>query len=195
MPRRPRELEDGGIYHLFNRGNNRMELFGADRDYRTFLDLVREAKKRFPADIFHYCVMPNHFHFLLRISRGLDLPRWMHRIQLGYARYFMKLHGFVGHVFQQRFRSPRIAEESYYLQCGRYIERNPVKAGLVKEAADYRYSSARFYVRGETDELVTPNVYYEEMGETDAARKENYRKFLAIDEPYGAIVDRVLAKV
>lgn len=119
----------------------------------------------------------------------------MHRTQLAYARYFKKKYKFMGHVFQERFRSPRIPEESYYLQCGRYIERNPVKAGLVKDAAGYPWSSAAYYALGEPDALITPNLYYAGMGASTAERQENYQKFLSMDEPYGAIVDQALTRV
>lgn len=119
----------------------------------------------------------------------------MHRLQLAYARYFKKTRTFVGHVFQERFRSPRIAEESYYLQCGRYIERNPVKAGLVQEAGEYPYSSAKFYVLGERDPLVTPNPYYGETGSSDEERRRRYREFLMLEEPYSQMLDVALTRV
>ena len=195
MPRKPRELADEGIYHLFNRGNDRRMLFNEEADFRFFLSLIAEAKRKFPAEIYHYCLMTNHFHLLLRIQRGLDLPRLMHHLQLGYARYFKKKYGFVGHVFQERFRSPRIPEESYYLQCGRYIERNPVKAHLVKEPWEYPHSSAAFYAWGNSDPLITPDLYFEELGASDEERRKNYRQFVLRDEPYAAMVEEALARI
>lgn len=195
MPRKPRELVDGGIYHVFNRGNDRRNLFGEEADYRCFLGCLGSCLRLVSADLYHYCLMPNHFHLLLKIQKRGDLSVFMHRLQLAYARYFKKTRSFSGHVFQERFRSPRIYEESYYLQCGRYIERNPVKAELVPEAADYPYSSARFYVRGEKDHLVTPNPYYQQMGSSDGEKQMRYREFLVFDEPYAAMLDTALAKV
>ena len=195
MPRKPRELVDEGIYHVFNRGNDRRELFPEKDDYYFFLKQLSEAKAKTKTDIYHYCLMTNHFHLLVRVNAGKDLPRFMHLVQLGYARYFKKKYLFVGHIFQERFRSPRISQESYYLQCGRYIERNPVKAGLVREASDYPFSSASFYALGRKDDLITPNLYYFDMGNSDEIRRENYRKFLLIDEPYSAIVDAALIRV
>ena len=195
MPRKVRELEDGGIYHVFNRGNDRRDLFQDEKDFEFFLSQLLSVKHQLDSEIYHYCLMTNHFHLLVKVQKGEDLPKLMHRCQLAYARYFKKKYSFVGHVFQERFRSPRIPEESYYLQCGRYIERNPVKAGLVMEAWKYPYSSARVYGLGEKNLLVTPNLYYEEMGNSDEKRRINYQKFLAIDEPYHAIVDVALTKV
>ncbi len=195
MPRTPRELVDGGIYHVFNRGNDRRQLFGEPEDYRCFLNHLRRGLADRPGALYHYCLMPNHFHLLLAVQHGEDLPALMHRTQLAYARYFKKTRAFTGHVFQERFRSPRIAEESYYLQCGRYIERNPVKAHLVAQAADYPYASARYYALGQPDPLVTPNPYYEAMGQVAEERQQRYREFLALEEPYAPMLDAALTHV
>lgn len=193
MPRKPRELVDGGIYHVFNRGNDRMDLFGDENDFQCFLDLLLIQKRKTESDLFHYCLMTNHFHLLVKVKRGNDLPLFMHGLQLAYTRYFKKKYQFLGHLFQQRFKSSRIEEESYFLQCGRYIERNPLKAHLVKECADYKYSSARFYVEGSKNELITLNPYYLSMGSSDKERQEHYRQFILIDEPYSQLVDEALS--
>lgn len=195
MPRRRRELVDEGIYHVFNRGNDRRQLFSEPEDYQCFLNHLGLGISKHSVELYHYCLMPNHFHLLLKIQGANDLPVLMHRVQLAYVRYFKKTRAFVGHVFQDRFRSPRISQESYYLQCGRYIERNPVKAEMVKEAPDYPYSSAAFYVRGGEDPLLTVNPYYLEMGSSEPERQRRYREFLALDEPYAAMVDAALTKV
>ena len=195
MPRKVRQLEDGGIYHIYARGNNRQEVFRGPEDFASYRQVMIEAKERYAFEIYHYCLMSNHLHLLIRVSQGQDLPQLIHWIQLAYARYYKKKYRYVGHLFQGRFRSPKIPCESYYLQCGRYIERNPVKAGLVKEAAAYRYSSARFYVDGASDELVTANLYYEGMGKSPLERREAYRQFVSLDEPYTEMVDAILARV
>jgi len=195
MPRKPRQLVDGGIYHVFNRGNDRRNLFSEPEDYACFLNHLGSNVSRLSVELYHYCLMPNHFHFLLRIQKCHDLAELMHRVQLSYARYFKRSRTFVGHVFQERFRSPRISEESYYLQCGRYIERNPVKADLVNEAAAYPYSSAKFYVMGVGDPLLTCNPFYAEMGKTDEERRRRYQAFLSFDEPYARMLDVALTRV
>jgi len=153
------------------------------------------VKTELNADLYHYCLMTNHFHLLIQITKAETLSKLMHRIQLSYARYFKRKYSFVGHVFQERFRSPRIPEESYYLQCGRYIERNPVKAGLVKDSSQYEWSSASYYASGKLNLLITPNLYYQEMGLTPEQRQLNYRRFLSVDEPYSQLVDEMLIRV
>ncbi len=194
MPRRPRVLVDGGIYHVFNRGNNRHDLFCDQEDAGIFLSYLYEIKQELGASIYHYCLMTNHFHFLMKVERGEDLSKVMHRAQLGYARYFKRKYKFVGHVFQERFRSPLIDREAYYLQCGRYIERNPVKADMVKNAWDYEWTSATYYALGEKDGMITPNPYYEGMGKDAASRQESYRSFLAIEDAYSKLIDEALIK-
>ena len=194
MPRKPREFVDQGIYHVFNRGNNRSNVFQSVGDYLCFLNLMQSAKDKYEIQIFHYCLMTNHFHFLLRSNKKNDLPAFMHWLQLGYVRYFKSKYETTGHVFEERFRSPRIAEESYYLQCGRYIERNPVKANVVSYAWHYVYSSASFYVEGKSNPLITPNIYYLQMGGTEVERKKSYQKFLLLEEPYEPLIGAQLLK-
>lgn len=192
MPRRPRALVDDGIYHVYNRGNDRIDLFRCEEDFHSFLNLLLEAKQRFSLSIYHYCLMTNHFHLFVRVRQGDDLPKSMHSVQLAYTRVLKKRYEHLGHAFQGRFRSPLISKESYYLQCGRYIERNPVKAGMVKRAEDYEYSSARYYVFGRKDPLITPDEYYLELGNTDEERRKEYRDFLSLEEPYSEMVDEML---
>ena len=172
MPRKVRELVDNGIYHVYNRGNNRKNLFEDCEDFQTYLAMLGVAKEKYEADIFHYCLMTNHYHFLMRVKKGESLGPLMHKVQLSYVRYYKKKYSYCGHVFQERYRSPRIHEESYYLQCGRYIERNPVKAGMVEESDEYPYSSASFYTTGQRDNLITANLYYADMGRSDDERQE-----------------------
>jgi len=86
MPRRPRELMDGGIYHIFSRGNNRKPLFEDGSDFEQFLSSVSQSRAFFPFELYHYCLMPNHFHLLLRIACGRNLPKLMRHIKLSYTR-------------------------------------------------------------------------------------------------------------
>jgi putative transposase len=192
MPRKSRELMDLGIYHIVGRGNNRQKLYQEKADYEQKIALLLRAKQKWTFELFHYCLMPNHFHLLVRVQKGADLPSIMRETLLAYTRYCKRKYRFMGHLFQGRFKSPRIPEESYYLQCGRYIERNPVKAKMVSEAWHYPYSSACFYISGKSDSLITPNLYYQQMGSSDTERQEAYRRFLLQDEPYRSIVDAEL---
>lgn len=191
MPRKPRNLEDQGLYHVYNRGNECQDIYRDSDDFSAFLESLRVAKERFKVDIFHYCLMTNHFHLLIKVQKGPDLALMMHLLQRKYAWHMKKKYAFMGHLYQGRYKSPRIAEDSYYLQCGRYIERNPVEANMVKYAYDYRYSSAAFYALGRTDSIVTSNDFYLEMGRTPEERRLAYREYLQMNSPYGDLVDKV----
>jgi putative transposase len=194
MARRPRELIDGGIYHVYNRGNNKGDLFTLNEDFHFFLECLMEAKSLFSVDIFHYCLMNNHFHLLLRVKTAESLPQFMHKVQLRFARFFKNKYSSVGHVFQERYRSPRVPEESYYLQCGRYIEKNPIRAGIVDDAFEYPWSSAKHYGLGAKDSLITTSFHYNELGETIEKRIRAYREFLLLDDPYEAMISEGLKR-
>ena len=194
MPRKPREFVDGGIYHVFNRGNNRRRLFKSEEDFHCFLKILKKAQTQYPVKLFHYCLMNNHYHLLVQNVKKTALPKFMHWLQLAYVRFFKKKYQTTGHLFEERFRGPRIAEESYYLQCGRYIERNPVEAGLVSRAEEYPYSSAPYYGQGIKNDLITPDPYYVEMGRSDAERQKNYLRFLSLADPYSAMIQNQLMK-
>lgn len=195
MPRRKRELENGGIYHIYCRGNNRQRLFRCEKDFEKYLELLKKIKDRYEFQLYHYCLMSNHVHLLMEVVQGRNLACIMHQLQLGYARYYKKQYKYTGHLYQGRFRSPRISEESYYLQCGRYIERNPVKAKMVDKAEDYEYSSASYYVMGHDNDLIAMNRYYASMGKTVEERRRAYREFVTLDEPYEDMVTAGLQRV
>ena len=194
MPRKPREFVAGGIFHVFNRGNNRKTIFKERENFECFKGMLKKGQERESVKIYHYCLMSTHFHMLLKSEKSESLSRFMHWVQLGYARYYKKKYGTTGHVFEERYRSPRIAKESYYLQCGRYIERNPLKAKLVKQVEDYPYSSARHYVKGICDSLITDNIYFQGLGRSQEERCQNYRRFVKMDEPYEALISDQLLK-
>ncbi len=118
---------DGDIYHVINRGNNRMRLFHTDADFIFFLDLLKQYKALFPIVLYHYCLMSNHVHFLMKTIQGSDLSRLMQGINQSYSNYYKRTYQHMGHIWQGRYKSFKITKDSYLLECGRYIERNPLK--------------------------------------------------------------------
>ena len=133
MPRKPRPLIDGGCYHLIARGNNRQPVFAIEGGVVRFLDLLAQAKAMYPAKLYHYCLMSNHLHFLVQIELGTHLPKFMQRLLQGYGRWYKVQQRYSGHVWQGRYKSPLVDQESYFLEAGRYIERNPLRAKLVTD--------------------------------------------------------------
>jgi len=192
MPRPPRPLVEGGCYHLIARGNNRQFLFTEEAAFRYFLDGLARAKTRYPAKLYHYCLMSNHIHLLLAIESGADLPRFMQHLLQGYGRWYQHRVGQVGHVWQGRYKSPLVARDSYFLEAGRYIERNPLRAKLVTDLKDYPWSSYAFYAYGTDHALVDEDPYYASLGSTAYRRQEAYRQFVSLESPYATILDTQL---
>lgn len=113
--------------------------------------------------IFHWVIMNNHVHLLVQTASGNILAKAMQGISLAYTIKFNKKYGRCGQLWQGRFKSIPVEESSYLLECGRYIERNPARAGIVSNAADYTWSSFRIHQNGESDELTKTHSLLEEF--------------------------------
>ena len=142
MPRPHRRIEDGTIYHVTNRGNGRRALFGKDQDFIAFGTLLGEAFARFPVDLLAYCLMGNHWHLLLRPRTGKALSRLMAWLTVTHARRHHQHYPNPGsgHLYQGRFKSFPVQSDEHFLIVARYIHANPVRAGLVRRAQDWRWS-------------------------------------------------------
>ena len=180
---------DGGCYHLLARGNNRQFVFREAAAFQHFLELLARAKAKYPAKLYHYCLLSNHIHLLLEIETAEHLPKLMQGVLQGYGRWYKARQQYWGHVWQGRYKSPLVAEESYYLEAGRYIERNPLRAKLVQELKDYRWSSYRFYAYGAPDPLVAEDPYYARLGVTPRDRQLAYQEFVRLETPYATVLD------
>jgi putative transposase len=184
MPRTARHClwTEAACYHLMNRGHNRETVFADAADFRYFLDLLGRYRQRFAVRIYHYCLMSNHFHLLVQLPDPERLSALVAGLLRAYVHYFNRRYAFVGHLWQGRFKSPAIEAEPYLLSCGRYIERNPLEAGLVAAPCDYAWSSCRAYVLGESNELLSANCWYESLGESAALRQRRWLEFLQGDD-------------
>lgn len=189
MSRERRILIDRGVYHTISRGHNKCQLFHSIEDYQIYRNLIREYQKRFPSELFHYCLMPNHIHMLLRILRGLDLPHLMQCINQAYARHYRKTYGLVGNLFQGRYKGLMIDSDEYLLECGRYIERNPLRTNAEEDLSRHHFSSFRFYTDGAEDDILTPNPLYEELSKDRAERMRLYREYVFQIRPYDKIIE------
>jgi len=154
MPRIPRGLSDGLVYHVLNRGNGKQRVFHSDKDYEAFVSLMREAKERYSLKLLAYCLMPNHFHIVLMPAQSEDLSKWMQWLMTSHVRRYHRYHGTSGHVWQGRFFSSPL-DEAYLWAAMRYVERNPVRAKMVRKAENYRWSSAAAHCRVREDEVLT----------------------------------------
>lgn len=192
MARKPRCIRQGEFYHILCRGNDRKELFKAQGDFSFFLIALSRYSSRSSVSIYHYCLMTNHAHFLMKCDNSDEgITHLMHDLQTAYAVYFQKRYGRTGHVFENRFKDHLIEDEAYLLECGRYIERNPVRAGMVREAHEYEWSSFRYYASGERGRFsITENPMYESLGRTPEERREKYCGYVGEQRAYEKIVDK-----
>lgn len=142
MPRGPRAIHPGVCYHVINRGNNRRQLFHRPAEYAAFIALIREANDLVPLELFAVCVMPNHFHLVLRPSERGAVGRWMHWLLTSHAQRYNRAHDIEGRVWQGRYKAFPIEGGSHLLTVLRYVERNAVRAKLVGRARDWRWCSA-----------------------------------------------------
>ena len=176
MPRLPRPTVDGFVYHAINRGNNREVVFHDEEDHRAFLTSLARAKERYPFRLYGYCLMSDHFHLLLGPEPGQSISRILQSITVAHTARYHKQHGSSGHVWQGRFRSPVIQEDEHLLVVLRYIEANPIRAGLIARLADYPWSSYQAHGLGQADPLLSAMPVYEALGRTAAERRSRWRR-------------------
>jgi REP element-mobilizing transposase RayT len=155
MPRKPR-IDLAGYHHVINRGVNRSEVFVDESDYEMFLKIVCKACRAYKVVLHDYCLMSNHFHLLIETSRE-NLSTVMKQINANYAIYANKKQKRSGHFWQGRYYSRYINSEEYYYTLIRYIEQNPVEAGVVKTVAEYPYTLGSIIANGVTPAPCTLN--------------------------------------
>ncbi|NGP53762.1 transposase [Thioalkalivibrio sp. XN8] len=148
MPRKPRQLHGGRYYHVINRGSARQTVFHDTKDYQAFLDFMRAAQERVRMGILAVCLMPNHFHFLVRPAGDKDLSDWMHWVMTKQVARHRWVHQTSGHVWQGRFKPFEIRTDGYLLMIMRYVERNALRAALVERAEHWPWGSLAWRCRG-----------------------------------------------
>jgi putative transposase len=141
MPRTARASVGGIWYHALNRGNRREAVFQQPADYDAFVQAMIDAREKLPLDILGYCLMPNHFHLVLRPRADGDLGRWMQWLLTAHVRRFHRFHGTTGHVWQGRFKAFPVQDDEHLQTVLRYVERNALSAELVARAEDWKWSS------------------------------------------------------
>ena len=174
MARLPRLTLPGYPHHVIQRGNNRQAIFASPADYQTLLDLLRVNADKFGVAIHAYVLMTNHFHLLATPQTADALPQMMQAVGRSYVRYFNDVQGRSGTLWEGRYKSTLIQTDRYLMACMAYIDLNPVRAGLVAQAADYPWSSYGHYIGRKTDKLITPHPLYWELGNTPFAREAAY---------------------
>ncbi len=136
-----RTLHPNSFFHIYNRGNRKKKIFHSPQDYDIFLRLLSKYLDLYkPLQLFSYCLMPNHYHLLLRTgSETEDLVKFMHRFMTSYAIYFNKKYQQTGHLFQSRYKSKYLPQEKDLIRALKYIANNPIKAELCRNSNDYKW--------------------------------------------------------
>lgn len=154
MPRRKTQFARDQYYHIYNRGCNRENIFNSDENYRFFLRKAKKYFQEYNIDVIAYCLMPNHFHFLLRQNGETSLSECIQKIFLSYTKAFNKMYNRSGTLFEDRFKSIHVADEGYILHLCRYIHRNPLEAHLVKDVTKWEFSNYLEWINRRKGSLV-----------------------------------------
>lgn len=175
MPRRARLSIPGIPWHIIQRGNNRSVCFHAEEDYQFYLYYLEEFTAKFGCAIHAYVLMTNHVHLLVTPQRADSASLLMKHLGQRYVQYVNRTYRRSGTLWEGRFRSCLTQTEDYVLACYRYIELNPVRAGMVVRPQDYRWSSYHANALGKASRLIAPHDEYLRLGWDEVARLEAYR--------------------
>jgi len=190
MPTQARVVHDGAVCHIIQRGNNRQRIFREEEDYEKLLYSVLKYKTKYSFDVYNYCLMSNHLHILIKISHGKDLSKLMQGIFQSFRFYYKKKHEYTGYLFQGRYKSKVIETDTYLLECARYIERNPLRAGVVEDLSRYKWSSYLHYAYGLKNDIITSNPAYSALGNTPIEQQKAYREYVLTGRVYEYIIDK-----
>lgn len=175
MPRHARAILPEVAVHIIQRGNNRSACFHRESDYLVYLDHLRELSRRHGCEIHAYCLMTNHVHLLATPRAANACALLMKNLGQRYVQYVNRSRVRTGTLWEGRFRSCIVQSDRYVLACHRYIELNPVRAGMVLRAGDYRWSSHLANAGAARNAWLAPHPEYLALGRDDEARRAAYR--------------------
>jgi putative transposase len=184
MARLPRYFVQGVPLHIILRGNNREPIFAHEEDCEFFKESLLDAAKRHDLAVHSYVFMTNHIHLLATPDTPDSAPKTMQSVGRRYVQYFNFLYKRTGTLWEGRYRATVIDAENYLFECMRYIELNPVRAGMVAHPRDYAWSSYRANAEGKVDTLVTPHKLYRSLAKEERERRAAYRDL--VKEPMNA---------
>jgi putative transposase len=179
MPRPARLILPGQAHHVIQRGNNRQAIFFDDRDRRLFLAMLRDALAAHGCTLHAYVLMTNHFHLLTTPADGPGIGHLMQSLGRRYVGHVNRTQTRTGTLWEGRFRSTILDTEHYVMACYRYIEANPVRAGMVARPEEHPWSSYRRNALGKVDALVDEHDCYRALGDTPGERQARYRQHFA----------------
>ena len=173
--RLPRYFVEGYPQHVIQRGNNRDVIFASDADYRFYLECLAEAAEKHRLYIHSYVLMTNHVHLLATPENEESLPKTMQSIGRRYVQYFNRTYRRTGTLWEGRYKATVIDTDQYFMACSRYVELNPVRAGMVSHPDEYPWSCYSVNALGESAEFVTPHSNYLALGRDNVACQRAYQ--------------------
>lgn len=177
MPRRLRLFIPNTPCHIVQRGNNKSKIFLTSGNYQTFLGILQEAIEKYSCLLYSYCLMPNHFHLIVSPGKFGNISLFMKLLGGKYVRYINKKYARTGTLWESRFRSFLIGNEQYFVKCLRYVEMNPVRAGITGSSELYPWSSYRFKAGKEKNPLISLDPWYINLDSNPIERQLKYQQF------------------
>jgi len=193
MPRRPRIHLPGVPIHLVQRGHNRDACFFTDEDFMAYRDWLADALKKSGCALHAYVLMTNHVHLLLTPPSSQAVSQLVMSLGRRYVQYINITYKRTGTLWDSRYKSSLVHAEDYLVLCQRYIELNPVRAGMVDDPAQYRWSSYRSNGLGQPDDLLTPHAVYLGIDRDNEQRQAAYRALFRSELEHEALADIRLA--
>ncbi len=175
MARPPRFILSGYPQHVIVRGNNRTPIFCAEDDYHFYLEKLQEACNRHACHVHAYVLMTNHVHLLVTPDERISLGKMVQMLGRYYVQYFNHMYHRTGTLWEGRYKASMIDSSIYLLTCMRYIELNPVRAGMVGHPGDYPWSSYAVNAEGKESKLVTLHEVYKGLGKSMAECQKSYK--------------------
>ncbi len=188
MARKPRFCPAHIAQHVVQRGNNREVCFASDQDFAAYANWLLEYSEKLSVQVHAWVFMTNHVHLLVTPETDDGLSLLMQSLGRRYVQYFNRTYNRTGTLWEGRFKSCLVQTERYVLECYRYIELNPVRANMVTDPAEYRWSSYSTNALGAKAKVCTPHLQYLQLGKESSDRQRSYR------ELFDAHVDRELIK-
>jgi REP element-mobilizing transposase RayT len=165
------------LYHVISRGNRRQGVFLDEKDLQRFLTYLSDCKNRFPFRLYAYALMKNHLHLLIEVEE-IPLSRIIQSLLFGYARYFNRRYGEVGHLFQGRYKAILCDKDAYLLELVRYIHLNPVRAKIVRGPEDYVWTGHLSYLGKGGKGLIDEGFVLDQLSGNRSLGRRRYRQFV-----------------
>jgi len=182
MPRKARVILSNTAHHIVQRGHNRAAVFIEEQDYLHYLSILKEWKEKFGTRMYGYCLMTNHVHLILDPAEDVtSIGKLMKRLAGRYTRYFNHQERRTGSVWEGRYKSSPIETEHYLKACSRYVDMNPVRAGMVKHPGEYPWSSYRQKVGMDTEKWIDADACFQGLSPYPKVRQRLYAEYVSND--------------